>query len=194
MALANGVKPVICFNKADLVSPRRRKEVREIYEKTDLSVILSSTKRGWGIKKLKEVLTEKITVLAGPSGVGKSSLLNAMEKGLTLKTGDISEKSSRGKHTTRHVELIRLAAGGLLADTPGFSQIYLPQNIKREELINYYPDFLKYHEFCRYNTCLHRDEPECAVRAAVEHGDLAQDRYERYLVLLDEVIWEERRY
>lgn len=194
MVQAAGVHPVLCFNKADLVQPSQRKAVRESYGKTGLDVILTSAKRGWGLKKLKESLVGTISVFAGPSGVGKSSLMNAMEKGLSLKTGETSEKTARGKHTTRHVELFRLPGGGLVADTPGFSQITLPEGLKRENLVRFYPEFMNYHALCKFNTCLHRDEPQCAVRDAAEAGELDNRRYQRYLEILDEVIKEERSF
>lgn len=194
MAQWSLIKPVICFNKGDLLDPETRERLTKVYSQTGFPVLLTSTKQGWGIDDLKEHLTHRISVFAGPSGVGKSSLLNALEKGLSLKTGEVSAKSLRGRHTTRHVELIRLASGGLLADTPGFSQVYLPQGLKREDLIGYYPDFLDYDNRCKFNTCLHRDEPNCAVKEAVNQGMLNKARYERYLTLLDEVIAVERRF
>lgn len=192
MAQASSVQPVICFNKIDLLDPSATNPV-EYYRRTGFPILTTSTKTGMGLLEFRNMLASRISVLAGPSGVGKSSLLNKVE-GLSLKTGEISEKTARGKHTTRHVELMRLSSGGLLADTPGFSQSYLPKDLQREDLIKYYPDFLEFHQDCRYNTCLHREEPECAVRAAVETGDLPQVRYQRYLNILDEVITEERRF
>jgi len=192
MAQANGVEPVICFNKYDLLTEGEESPA-DLYRNTGFPILATSTVTGLGLEELREILAGKVSVLAGPSGVGKSSLLNKIE-GLRLKTGEVSEKTSRGRHTTRHVELMRLSSGGLLADTPGFSQVYLPKELKREELIKYYPDFLEYHSGCMFKTCLHREEPECAVRQAVEQGILPADRYQRYLSLLDEVIMEERRY
>ncbi len=188
------VIPVLCFNKCDMVSSEEAQKVKEVYERAGFHSILASAKEGWGLDQLKEALKDKISVFAGPSGVGKSSLLNALESGLSLKTGEISEKMGRGKHTTRHVELIRLSWGGFIADTPGFSSIYLPKGLKREELIKYYPDFLEYQHLCRFTTCLHRDEPQCAVKEAVSLGNLDKMRYERYLGILEEVIEQERRY
>lgn len=189
-----GTEPLICFNKIDLLAEEEQKDLMLPYKALPFKILLTSSKKGLGIEELKAIMSGKISVFAGPSGVGKSSLLNAMEKGLSLKTGIISEKLARGKHTTRHVELIRLSCGGLLADTPGFSQIYLPGELKREELIRYYPDYKKYSKECRFNTCLHREEPGCGVREAVNEGTLDRGRYERYLGILDEVIREERRF
>jgi ribosome biogenesis GTPase len=194
MVQYNLVVPILCFNKCDMVSPDEAQRVKEVYEKAGFPSILASAKKGWGLDQLKEVLQDKISVFAGPSGVGKSSLLNALEAGLSLKTGAISEKMRRGKHTTRHVELIHLSSGGFIADTPGFSSIYLPKELKREELIKYYPDFFEYQQLCRFTTCLHRDEPQCAVKEAVALGNLDKMRYERYIGILEEVIEQERRY
>jgi ribosome biogenesis GTPase len=189
-----GIQPIICFNKTDLLAEEDCRDLADPYSKMPLKTIFTSSKTGRGIEELKLLMSGKISVFAGPSGVGKSSLLNSMEKGLALKTGVISEKTARGKHTTRHVELIRLKSGGLLADTPGFSQIYLPRDISREELSKYYPDYLRFKKECRFHSCLHREEPQCAVREAVEEGILHRSRYERYLEILKEIISEERRF
>lgn len=194
MALTNGVQPLMCFNKADLCEEEVRAQVVAAYRKTGFPLLVTSVKKGWGIQELKSMLANRTSVFAGPSGVGKSSLLNALEPGLSLKTGEVSVRMERGKHTTRHVELICLREGGLIADTPGFSQVYLPAGLKRESLVEYYPDFEQYQALCRFKTCLHRDEPECAVREAVFRGDLDRPRYERYLQILEEIIAQERRY
>ncbi len=193
-ALASSVQPVICFNKADLISESEHEIVSKVYSRMDIPYLVTSTKTKQGIDELKSLLADKISVFAGPSGVGKSSLLNILEPQLTLKTGEISEKLVRGKHTTRHVELLRLSEGGLLADTPGFSQAFLPKDMKREELSVYYPDFAELRGKCKFKTCLHRNEPKCAVREAVQSGDLDVARYERYLGMLIEVIEEESRF
>ncbi len=194
MARKHQVSPVLCLNKADLVEPGQASTCQKSYEKTGYPVLLTSTVKNWGLEKLKELMKDKITVFAGPSGVGKSSLLNSLQAGLTLVTGEISAKISRGKHTTRHVQLMVFSVGGLLVDTPGFSKLSLPQELKREELISYYPDFLEFHHLCRFKTCLHREEPECRVREAVEKGLLDEGRYRRYLEIIAEVVAEERRY
>lgn len=194
MALNSNVKPIICFNKVDLREAKQVFSLQKNYEKTGFPVLVTSTVKGWGIQELKDLMQNKISVFAGPSGVGKSSLLNSLEEGLSLNTGEVSKKISRGRHTTRHVELISLSGGGLLADTPGFSRLYLPKELKREDLVNYYPDFCAYVDLCRFHTCLHKDEPDCGVREAVTKGNIANDRYERYLEILAEVMAEERRF
>src|SRR5690606_16955157 len=125
LAEFHGLDSVIVFNKADLVTPAAMEKFRSVYENIGYRVILSSARTLMGIDALRERLKAKISVLAGPSGVGKSSLLNAVQPGLSLKTGDVSHKTNRGRHTTRHVELMRLAEGGFVADTPGFSRLNL---------------------------------------------------------------------
>lgn len=193
MVLANQVRPVICFNKADLVTSGER-EISAVYSKSKYRILVTSSKRKWGLTALRQELEGKTSVFAGASGVGKSSLVNALEPGLSLKTGQISEKLARGRHTTRHVELLQLSGGGLLADTPGFSKVFLPEDLRRESLADYYPDFLEYKGECRFKTCLHNEEPQCAVREAIEKGRIDAGRYERYRQILQEVIAQERRY
>ena len=136
-----------------------------------------------------------ISVLAGPSGTGKSSLLNAVQPGLGLKTGVISRKLKRGKHTTRHVELLPLDSGGIVADTPGFSSLTLP-DMKREELGYYFPEFDQHLDRCKFTGCLHHREsvPICGVRQAVDNKVISPKRYSSYLTFLEEVIQSERRY
>jgi len=186
-----GVKPVIVFNKTDLV---QSKEEYLDYERVGYMVIFTSTKTGEGISKLSNILKDRVSVFAGPSGVGKSSLLNAIQPGLSLKTGEISSKLKRGKHTTRHVELLRLDNGGLVADTPGFSNLYLPPDLKSVELASYFPDLQAHALNCRFSGCLHHKEPDCAVKEAVANGKIIPTRYEHYIALLKEVMQQERRY
>lgn len=190
---AKQVNPIICFNKADLVKEEYACDMTQRYRSIGIPTLLISTKKGLGIEELRNFLSGKISVFAGPSGVGKSSIMNMLEPKSKRKTGEISEKLARGKHTTRHVELIPLATGGFIADTPGFSQISLPE-MKREQLAEYYQDFIQHSHNCKFNSCLHRDEPQCAVKAAVDAGLINKERYERYRVLLDNVIANERRY
>ena len=151
-----------------------------------------SNKTGEGIEELRNRLAEKISVLAGPSGSGKSSLFNALSQGKQLKTGEISQKSQRGRHTTRHVELM-VCAEGLVADTPGFSSLFLPK-MRREDLAGYFPEFEQRRGECRFSSCLHDKEPNCAIKAAQENGEISSTRYEHYRIFLQEVIAAERRY
>ncbi|MGB9802599.1 ribosome small subunit-dependent GTPase A [Desulfofundulus sp.] len=187
-----GVRPAICFNKMDL-GTEPVSNIIGAYRRAGYPVVCTSALDGSGLDELRVLLEGHITVFAGPSGVGKSSLLNALVPGLELKTGEISRKLGRGRHTTRHVELLCLPGGGLVADTPGFSSLYLPE-MKREELGEYYPEFLTYRDGCRFTGCLHFQEPDCAVKKAVEAGEIAAFRYENYLRLLKEVMEMERRY
>ena len=194
LALWNEITPVICFNKGDLISSEGRQTLREIYTPTGFTILECSTLEGWGIDALKKQLKGKISVLAGNSGVGKSSLMNAISDGWALATGDVSEKLKRGRHTTRHVELFTLNADTLVADTPGFSTLMLPEDLKREELGKLFPEFLPYLGECRFATCLHDQEPDCAIKAAVQDGKIAASRYDHYKAFLQEVIANERSY
>ncbi|GAW91419.1 ribosome small subunit-dependent GTPase A [Calderihabitans maritimus] len=190
LAEAASVTPLICFNKSDLTQER---SVAELYAHIGYRVIVSSVKTGEGLDQLKKALKDTISVFAGPSGVGKSSLLNAVEPGLSLKTGQISRKAQRGRHTTRHVELLELSFGGLVADTPGFSRLNLP-NIRREEFATFFPEMDKMLGQCRFSVCLHYKEPDCAVKEAVSKGTIDAGRYSRYRQFLEEIIENERKY
>jgi len=194
LALWNDVEPIICFNKADLVRDEEILHLKNIYEQAKLKVLICSAKESLGIDELRTILNEKVSAFAGPSGVGKSSILNALQPGLRLQTGEVSEKSRRGKHTTRHVEIISLNSGGLVADTPGFSSLRLPSEIIREELSFLFPDFEPFRKKCKFSTCLHKEEPFCGVREAVEKGKLGESRYKNYLAFLEEVIKQERSF
>jgi len=183
-AAINQVEPLICFNKIDLTKNNKVDLVsryQSIY-----TVVLTSAVTGIGLDRLREVLQGKVSVFAGPSGVGKSTILNAILPGLKLKTGVISEKLKRGKHTTRHVELISLPEGGLVADTPGFSNLDLP-DIKLEELSHYFPEMEEYSGNCYFGGCLHDREPGCAVKEAVESGKIERSRYCQYIEFLHEL-------
>ncbi|OAT81410.1 ribosome small subunit-dependent GTPase A [Desulfotomaculum copahuensis] len=191
-AAAAGVLPLLCFNKMDL-GPGEAAEQIAGYRLAGYTVLCTSAVTGDGIGELQAQLQTGISVLAGPSGVGKSSLLNALNPGWSLKTGAISRKLGRGKHTTRHVELLPLPGGGLVADTPGFSSLYLPE-LTREELAGFYPEIAWRQAACRFTGCLHVSEPGCAVKEAVAAGEIAPWRYENYQILLQEVLIQERRY
>jgi ribosome biogenesis GTPase len=193
MAQAMDMVPVICLNKQDL-DPDEILRLTDIYTPAGFRILAASTRSGLGLDALKTVMKEKISVFAGPSGVGKSSLLNAIEPALKLKTGEISEKLGRGRHTTRHVELLPLSFGGWVADTPGFSRVYLPETLKSAGLIRFFPDLNAYADQCQFASCTHRQERFCGVREAVRAGWLDPGRYERYKALLDETAARERRY
>lgn len=172
---------VICVNKMDLAAEQ---DVLSCYENY-YPVLRVSAERGEGMELLRERLAGKVTVFAGPSGVGKSSVLNALHAGLSLATGAVSEKIRRGRHTTRVAELLPFA-GGFLVDTPGFSSMELA-DIDPAELSACFPDFQPYLGHCRFSPCTHSHEPDCAVKAALEAGEILRERYDAYCAILDEI-------
>ncbi|MCC5911976.1 MAG: ribosome small subunit-dependent GTPase A [Clostridiaceae bacterium] len=176
----------ICFNKADLATDNKHKELVKVYEAAGYKVILTSAKDEKSVKLLKETLADKTNVFAGPSGVGKSTLLNKIDSGLNLQTGEISQKNARGKHTTRHAELIAIENHGWVVDTPGFSSLDL-DFIEEEDLALYFPEFAPYIEDCKFSTCKHLKEPKCAVKSALKSGEIYEKRYESYLKFMEEI-------
>jgi ribosome biogenesis GTPase len=193
MAREKELPAVILFNKADLVDTDQADALIRVYQKTGYPVIKCCSKTGLGLDRVQSILKDKISVFTGPSGAGKSSILNGVQQGLSLKTGEVSTKIGRGKHTTRHVELLELDFGGLVADTPGFSVLEIP-DVSREELDDFFPEIEEYAVNCRFSSCLHDREPDCAVKEAVAAGLIDSGRYQRYLLFLAEVIENERRY
>lgn len=175
---------VICINKCDLLEEKA--DFLQDYVQAGYKLLMVSAQEGQGIQELKNLLTGRVTVFAGPSGVGKSSLLNAVDSNLELATGKISDKIKRGKHTTRAACLLPLPEGGTVVDTPGFSAAEL-ENIDKAQLAHYFPEFRPYIEKCYYNTCTHSHEPDCAVKEAVEAGAICQTRYEAYLNILQTI-------
>lgn len=176
-AEAMGVHPVICVNKLDL-NEEGAKAIAGIYQKAGYPVLLVSAREDVGTEQLKAVLQDKITALAGNSGVGKSSLLNALNS-LELETGDVSRKTQRGRHTTRHTELFELPFGGYVFDTPGFSS-YAAEGLRPEEMASLFPEIAKAEGGCRFSGCAHVAEPGCSVKEAVGRGEIAPSRYENY--------------
>ena len=175
---------IICVNKIDLAAEKNfLSEYEPLYK-----VLRTSTVTGEGIDELRKILSSGVNVLAGPSGVGKSSLLNAVDKNLKLKVGKISEKILRGKHTTRISELIEFGEG-FLVDTPGFSAVDLTEaGLDKNNLRHCFKEFAQFAEDCKFrNVCSHSHEPDCGVKAAVERGNILRERYEAYLTLLAEV-------
>lgn len=174
----------LCVNKCDL-DPAAN--LVRIYEHAGFPVICTSAETGEGVEKLRALLEGKLTAFTGNSGVGKSSILNRLAPELKLETGEVSEKLGRGRHTTRHVELYRLGENTYVADTPGFSSFDTDQMelILKGNLQYAFPDFGSFIGKCRFDDCSHRKEPDCAVRAAVEAGDIEASRYESYLKLYE---------
>ena len=175
---------VICINKCDLLE--EKVDFLQDYVQAGYKLLMVSAREGQGIQELKNLLTGRVTVFAGLSGVGKSSLLNAVDSNLELATGKISDKIKRGKHTTRAACLLPLPEGGTVVDTPGFSAAEL-ENIDKAQLAHYFPEFRPYIEKCYYNTCTHSHEPDCAVKEAVAAGAICQARYEAYLNILQTI-------
>ena len=186
------VPAVICFNKKDLVSEKEARELYEVYKDCGYQVILSSTLEGEGTDEIRKALEGKTTVVAGPSGVGKSSLTNLLQEEVQMETGEISKKLKRGRHTTRHSQVIPVGEDTFLMDTPGFSSLYIT-GMEEHELKDYFPEFRKYEGKCRFQGCRHIHEPDCEVKAALQRGEISSIRYEDYLSLYEE-LKEKRRY
>ena len=180
------VSVVICFNKMDLLEEKDIQRLHEIYEPAGYRVLTISVKQKKGIEEVQALLDHKVTVVAGPSGVGKSSLTNSLQRDVEMETGEISKKLNRGKHTTRHSQLIELGDDSWFVDTPGFSSLYL-EDMEKEELRLYFPEFDPYEGQCRYQGCTHTHEPGCAVKEALSEGKIEKLRYEGYLELYEEL-------
>ena len=180
-----GIEAVLCLNKTDLVSAEALDKIAAVYRLAGYRVFAVSTVDGSGIDELRGYLNGKISAFAGPSGVGKSSMLNAIQPGIALQTGRVSEKIGRGRHTTRFAQLIPFN-GGYLADTPGFGNL-LAENIDARELYKYFREFKHFEHGCKFVPCTHTHEPVCGVKDAVAAGEIAASRYESYLAILDEI-------
>ena len=187
-----GIPAVICFNKKDLVSPEELEVLYETYAGCGYQVILSSVNLGEGVEEIRQILQGKTTVVAGPSGVGKSSLTNLMQEDVQMETGEISKKLKRGRHTTRHSQVIPVVENTYLVDTPGFTSLYLT-DMEEQELKDYFREFQQYEGKCRFQGCRHIHEPGCAVKEALENQKISRIRYEDYLGLYEE-LKEKRRY
>lgn len=192
--LQAGIEPLICFNKADLVTEGECDAILSPYVFAGYDVIAVSAYSRQGIDKLKLAIHGKLIVMAGPSGAGKSSILNAIDERFHLATGELSKKVERGKHTTRRVELLPLEKGTYLADTPGFSSLFLPDKIERSDLQKFYPEFAVFAQDCPYTSCLHDRERDCGVKNAVTQGSIDAGRYERYCLFLEELKEREGKY
>ena len=204
---------IIVFNKIDLADPEKLSDLVRTYQKAGYPVLTASVKEKKGLSEIRKVLEGKTTTVAGPSGVGKSSLINSLQSGIQMETGEISKKIARGKNTTRHAQIIPLhlskdssdheasdhaasaeasegasgeAVETYIVDTPGFSSVLIPE-MKKESLDDCFPEFHDYIPRCRFAECAHIHEPDCAVKDAVEAGAIARSRYENYLLLYEEI-------
>lgn len=183
---------VLCFNKKDIATSPEIAELEAIYEKCGYPIVFTSALEQENIEEIRRLLLKKTTAIAGPSGVGKSSLINLLQNQVQMETGTISRKIERGKHTTRHSELIAVDADSYIMDTPGFSSLYV-NDFEKEELKYYFREFASYEGQCRFQGCDHVHEPGCAVKEALEEGKIHPIRYKNYLEMYTE-LKEKKRY
>lgn len=176
----------ICFNKMELVTEQQRTELSHIYEGCGYPVLYTSARQQEGIQALRETLSGKTVAASGPSGVGKSSLINLLQPQALMETGEISRKIERGRQTTRHTQLIHIEGNTYIMDTPGFSSLFLPE-MEKEQLRQYYTEFADYEPQCRFQGCSHIHEPDCGVKEAIAAGAIHPVRYENYRLLYEEL-------
>lgn len=192
MMESKDIPVVLCFNKKDIATEPEIQELKDIYEKCGYRIVFTSAVEEENTEELKQLLQGKTTAIAGPSGVGKSSLINLFQPNANMETGSISEKIERGKHTTRHSELIWIEDNTYIMDTPGFSSLYT-NDFEKEELKYYFTEFSEYEGQCRFLGCDHIHEPGCAVKQALDEGKIHLVRYTNYLEMYNE-LKEKRRY
>lgn len=180
------VPVIICINKTDTAPEEILDEIAMNYQNSGCSMLLTSTVTGDGMEELKKAITGKTTVFAGPSGVGKSSVMNKVFPEASMEIGEISEKIKRGKHTTRHSEIFSLGDSTYLVDTPGFTSLEIP-DIEKEDLRYYYKEFEPYEGTCKFLSCVHLHEPSCGVKEALEQGAISKIRYQNYLQIYEEI-------
>ena len=194
-AEAYSIPAILVFNKSDVLDDELlalQQEIISIYENAGYKCIVVSSLKKQNLDEVKDLLKDKTTLISGHSGVGKSTLINAIEPELDLKTGDISSVHLKGMHTTTFAELHPLSFGGFIIDTPGIKELGLVE-MKKEEVGHYFPEIRKVMNNCKFNNCLHVNEPKCAVKEAVENGEISEERYHSYLGILngEEMDWKE---
>lgn len=183
---------LICFNKLDMIDDAKMKHLQAVYEDSGYEVLFTSSLDGQGMEELLSHLEGKTTTVAGPSGVGKSSIVNILAPDAEMETGSISQKIERGKHTTRHSEILALPNDAFILDTPGFSSLEI-MGIESNELELYYPEFEPYLNTCRFTGCAHIHEPDCGIKDAVEEGRIHKERYDNYCSFYEELKDKEKR-
>lgn len=180
------IPTVVCFNKKDIATQKEMDDLKSAYEGCGCKVLFVSGTLEEGLDDIIQVLKGKTTVVAGPSGVGKSTIVNALYPEAEMETGEISKKIDRGKHTTRHAELFSIFDNTFIMDTPGFTSLFL-QNVEKEDLWKYYPEFLPYEEQCKFTGCSHISEPVCGIKEALTEGKISKIRYDNYVVLYEDL-------
>lgn len=187
-----GLNTIVCFNKMDIVTDKEMSLLKEAYNKCGYEVLFTSMRNLEGVDLVTDLLKDRTTVLAGPSGVGKSTFINLLQPQIKMETGVVSEKIKRGKHTTRHSELIHIEGNTYVMDTPGFSSLYIDQ-IDKDDLKSFFSEFQEYEDNCRFIGCSHRNEPSCGVKDALKNQKISKIRYENYLTLYNE-LKEQKKY
>lgn len=180
------IPSIICFNKTDLADDETLRNLKDAYEGSGYPVLFVSAKKEQGLDEIRQILAGKTTTVAGPSGVGKSSLINLLQNQMEMETGEISEKIERGRHTTRHTELLCAGEDTYILDTPGFSSIAI-EDLEKEDLEMYFPEMKELTQECRFVGCAHMSEPDCAVKEAVAEGKISRSRYENYQLFYEEL-------